>query len=37
MHGILSDIKDAAEAIFSIVSTIAVIWKMIDQHRHNGK
>ena len=37
MHGILSDVKDAAETIFSIVSTIALIWQMIEQHHHNGK
>nr|DAT11357.1 MAG TPA: hypothetical protein [Caudoviricetes sp.] len=37
MHDLLSDIKDAAATFFSIVSSIALIWDMIDRHHHNGK
>lgn len=37
MHEILNDIKDTATTIFSIVSSIALIWDMIDRHHRNGK
>ncbi len=37
MHETLSDIKDIASTILSIASTVAIVWKLYDDHHRDDK